>query len=108
MIFLYFHQENQSFVRYNLDFAKKIGYKHDILLKKDAKPNQEVKFVRYNREFVVTVIVITEFDSNYLKIALETDLCLNLLEIKGKNYQKFVNGQNCHLIHSTQQQIHWI
>jgi hypothetical protein len=37
-------------------------YKHEILLKKDAKPNQEAEFVRYNREVVITVIVITEFD----------------------------------------------
>jgi len=29
---------------------------------KDAKPNQEVDFVRYNREFVITVIIITKFD----------------------------------------------
>jgi hypothetical protein len=29
-----------------------------------AKPNQEIDFVRYNREFVITVIVITEFDCN--------------------------------------------
>ncbi len=27
-----------------------------------AKPNQKLHFVRYNREFAVTVIVITEFD----------------------------------------------
>jgi hypothetical protein len=31
-------------------------------LKKYAKPNQKDKVVRYNREFVITVIVITEFD----------------------------------------------
>ncbi len=37
-------------------------YKRESLLKKDAKPNQDVKFVRYNRELVITVIVITEFD----------------------------------------------
>jgi len=37
-------------------------YKHEISLVKDAKPNQEVEVVRYNREFVVIVIVITEFD----------------------------------------------
>ncbi len=27
-----------------------------------AKPNQKLGFVRYNREFAITVIVITEFD----------------------------------------------
>ncbi len=37
-------------------------YNHDILLIKDAKPNLELDVVRYNREFVITVIVITEFD----------------------------------------------
>jgi hypothetical protein len=35
-------------------------------LKKYAKPNQKVKVVRYNREFVITVIVITEFDCTFL------------------------------------------
>ena len=39
-----------------------VRYKHELLLRNDAKPNQEHDFVRYNREFVVTVIVITEFD----------------------------------------------
>jgi hypothetical protein len=36
--------------------------KHEISLIKDAKPNQKVDIVRYSREFVITVIVITEFD----------------------------------------------
>ncbi len=31
-------------------------------MNKDAKPNQDAKFVRFNREFVITVTVITEFD----------------------------------------------
>ena len=39
-----------------------VRYKHEILLVKDAKPNQEVDFVRCSREFVITMIVITEFD----------------------------------------------
>ena len=38
-----------------------VRHKHELLSIKDARPNQEVKFVRYNREFVITVIVITEF-----------------------------------------------
>ena len=38
-----------------------VRYNHEISLRKDAKPNQELDFVRYNREFVITVIVITEF-----------------------------------------------
>ncbi len=37
-------------------------YKHDISMINYAKPNQELSFVRYNREFAITVIVITEFD----------------------------------------------
>ena len=41
-----------------------VRYKHEISLVKDAKPNQEVDFVRCCREFVITVIVITEFDCN--------------------------------------------
>ena len=44
-------------------FQRVVRYKHETLLKKDAKPNQEVEFVRYNHEFVITVIVITKFDS---------------------------------------------
>jgi hypothetical protein len=39
-----------------------VRYSHEISLVKYAKPNQEIDFVRYNREFVITVIVITEFD----------------------------------------------
>jgi len=36
-----------------------VRYKHEISLIKDAKANQEADIVRYNREFVITVIVIT-------------------------------------------------
>jgi len=39
-----------------------VRYKDEISLIKDAKPNQKVDIVRYSREFVITVIVITEFD----------------------------------------------
>jgi len=42
--------------------------KHEILLIKDAEPNQQLHFVRYNREFVITVIVITEFDCRIVGI----------------------------------------
>ena len=41
-----------------------VRYKHEISLIKDAKPNQKLDIVRYSREFVITVIVITEFDCN--------------------------------------------
>ncbi len=61
-VFLDFHQENQSLFVITVIFQKIVRYKHEILLKNDANPNQEVIFVRYNREFVITVIVITEFD----------------------------------------------
>jgi len=39
-----------------------VCYNREILLIKYAKPNQTTQFVRYNRVFVITVIVITEFD----------------------------------------------
>ena len=45
-----------------------VRYKHELLLGNDAKPNQEHDFVRYNREFVVTVIVITEFDCSQTRL----------------------------------------
>jgi hypothetical protein len=41
-----------------------VRYKHEILTKNYAKPNQKLAFVHYNREFAITVIVITEFDCN--------------------------------------------
>ncbi len=37
-------------------------YKHEIIMITYAKPNQELAFVHYNREFAIAVIVITEFD----------------------------------------------
>ncbi len=39
-----------------------VRYNHEISLVNYAKPNQQIDFVRYNREFVITVIVITKFD----------------------------------------------
>jgi len=39
-----------------------VRYNHEILLIKHAKPNEATHFVRYNRVFVVVVIVLTEFD----------------------------------------------
>ncbi len=57
---------------------KSVCHKHEISLIKDARPNQEVDFVRYKHEFVVTVIVITEFDctwnSNIRKAILNTNI----------------------------------
>ena len=46
-------------------FIKTVSYKHETSLVKDTKPNQEVELVCYNREFVITVIVITEFDCSF-------------------------------------------
>jgi hypothetical protein len=60
--FLHFYSNFNYFVRYSRDLNQNVRYIHEISLIKDAKPNQEVDFVRYNREFVITVIVITEFD----------------------------------------------
>jgi hypothetical protein len=39
-----------------------VRYNHEIFPTNHTKPNQRTHFVRYNRVFVVTVIVITEFD----------------------------------------------
>ncbi len=45
-----------------MNWAIFVRYNHEISLVNYAKPNQEIDFVRYNCEFVITVIVITEFD----------------------------------------------
>ncbi len=37
-----------------------------------AEPNQKLGFVRYNREFAITVIVITEFDCIMKEPGLKT------------------------------------
>ncbi len=39
-----------------------VRYNNEILMVNYAKPNQKLGFVRYNREFAITVIVITEFN----------------------------------------------
>ncbi len=39
-----------------------VRYKDEILLVKDAKSNQQLDIVRCSYVFVITVIVITEFD----------------------------------------------
>ncbi len=48
------------------------------MLEKYAKPNQKVEVVRYNREFVITVIVITGFDCNLTLPNVARNLQLNL------------------------------
>jgi hypothetical protein len=42
-----------------------VRYNHKISSISYAKPNQLMDVVRYNREFVITAIVITEFDCTY-------------------------------------------
>ncbi len=63
-----FYYKVQILFVITVNFQKVVRYKHEISLRKDAKPNQKVELVRYNREFVVTVIVITEFDCIRLTI----------------------------------------
>ncbi len=46
----------------SVKFGKVVCYNRENILLKDAKPNQVCYFVRYSRVFVITVIVITEFD----------------------------------------------
>ena len=55
-------------------YVKVVRYKHEIILLKHAEPNQVVEFVRYNRELVITVIVITEFDCSMLAEIRSHDL----------------------------------
>ncbi len=50
-----------------------VRYNHEILLINYAKPNQKHGFVRYNREFAITVIAITEFDCMFHKF--KTNIC---------------------------------
>ncbi len=46
-----------------------VHYNHEISLKSYAKPNQLMDVVLYNRELVITVIVITEFDCSILLLS---------------------------------------
>ncbi len=47
-------------VTVNLKYS--VCYSRETLLEKHAKPNQPTQYVCHNRVFVITVIVITEFD----------------------------------------------
>ena len=60
-----FSQKNEVLFVIAVIFVKDVRYKHEISLVKDAEPNQEAEFVRYNQEFVITVIIISEFDCSY-------------------------------------------
>ncbi len=62
-----------------------IRYKRAILLKIYAKPNQKVEVVRYNRELVITVIVLIEFDCSLIKVVL----LQSLLELYVENPFRF-------------------
>jgi hypothetical protein len=46
----------------DVKFGNIVRYIHDIFLIRHAEPDQVCYFVRYNRVFIITVIVITEFD----------------------------------------------
>jgi hypothetical protein len=50
-----------------MKFGKVVRYIHEILLIKPAKPNLVCYFVRYNRVFVMTLIVLTEFDGRFVQ-----------------------------------------
>jgi hypothetical protein len=52
-----------KFVCYRRDFSNSVRFKPEVLLVKHAKQNQTTYYVRYNRAFVKTVIIITEFYS---------------------------------------------
>ena len=58
-----------------VNFKYSVRYNREILLGKHAKPNQLTQFVRNNRVFVITVIVITEFD------------CIVNVNLQEKGYQ---------------------
>ncbi len=62
IFFVRYNRELGYFLRYNRELGYFLRYNHEISLVNYAKPNQEIDFVRYNREFVITVIVITKFD----------------------------------------------
>ena len=51
-----------NFFVITVKFRKFVRYNHEVVLIKHAEPNQTAHFVRYNRVFAITVIVITEFD----------------------------------------------
>jgi hypothetical protein len=48
-------------------FQTLVCYNYEICLLQHTEPNQATLFVRYNRVYVITVIVVTEFDSMILK-----------------------------------------
>ncbi len=82
-----FYSNFNYFVCYSSDFNKSVHYIHEISLIKDAKPNQEVDFVRYNREFVITVIVITEFDCKLKSKDSLFEVCIILIKQKMKIFK---------------------
>ena len=54
-------------VRYSRDLNKSVRYMHEISLIKDAKPNQYVHLVCFNRDFVITVTVLCIVDCTILE-----------------------------------------
>ena len=70
---------SKNFVRYN----------QEIFLIKYDKPNQTTYFVCYNRVFVITVIVITEFDCTILYTNVTIALYIILIVFKRAIIQKY-------------------
>ncbi len=58
------------FVILAVKYGKFVCYIHEIVMIKHAEPNQACYFVRYNRVFVITMIVITEFDCTMKSLSL--------------------------------------
>jgi hypothetical protein len=75
-----------------VNWAIFVRFNHEISLVNYARPNQEIDFVRYNREFVITVIVITEFDcmnsKSVLFVSLRSDINLIIRAFTCSNYIK--------------------
>jgi hypothetical protein len=46
----------------SVKIGKVVRYNHENILLKHAKPNQVWYFVRHSRVFIITVIVIIEFE----------------------------------------------
>ncbi len=74
-----------------MNFRKCVHYYHETLLIKHAEPYQATHFVRYNRVFVVTVIVITELDCNnvmikyYLVVRLFEEVSLLVIKLPSRS-----------------------
>jgi len=59
-----------------------VCYKHEISLLKYAEPNQVIVIVRYNREFVIAVIVITDLGCTFWQFYIQMHKNQNLKKTK--------------------------